>query len=612
SSVVANELYVIVLFRIVCYGLRKSYSRTKRRAELKIGITPVNNDHSTSNLSTARQNENIKPSVSLAFLQTVIDAIPESILVIDLGYRVVLANQATREHVTAVNPFVEHLPCYQVSHHRDSPCQGDEFPCPLKEVLATKAPVTVVHTHLDSMGSEVFVEITASPIFNEAHEVVQIVESCRDITERKRIHRLLEIGNRHMAMKPMLDEFVKEIMDFAKCSAVGIRILDPEGRIDFHAQMGFNEENRDVQNSRSAQQSRCRCVEVILDQTDALQAPCTEGGSYFISSTTELPAYRSGDEKQPYCNMCSLLGFEAAALVPIRLGDRTIGLILVADRRKNAFSMKMVMELERMAMQLGTAIQRVRAEELLRAAHHELENRVQERTKELARINRDLEAQIQERRLLEQEVLDVSTREQQRIGQELHDGLGQELTGLGYLAKRLHHRLLAQASPEVQKAAELAQGIPGVINQIQRIVRNLVPMEIDRDGLLSALQALAANLEERSGISCLVESNRPVWIRDVDTAIHLYRIAQEVLNNAVKHGKPQRILLRLEAQDGQTTLRIHDDGLGIHHSGKRSAGSGLRIMQYRASVIGADLDVQSAPGGGTLVTCTLPWEEPND
>ncbi len=127
---------------------------------------------------------------SQAFLQTVIDSIPDVMLVIDQDYRIVLANRAAREMAPNVEPTC--MVCHRFSHHRDVPCEGDKEPCPLRKVIATKLPMTVMHTHFKQEGEEVLVEITAAPVFDEAGEVTHIIESCRDITARKRAEDDLE------------------------------------------------------------------------------------------------------------------------------------------------------------------------------------------------------------------------------------------------------------------------------------------------------------------------------------------------------------------------------------------------------------------------------------
>ena len=128
---------------------------------------------------------------SRAFLQTVIDAIPETMLVIGRDYSISLANRAAREMAGGIDP-VACLACHQLSHKRSLPCDGRNDGCPLRQVIATKAPVTVMHIHRDSKGNEVFVEVTAAPVFNDDGEVTHIIESCRDVTERKRAEVALE------------------------------------------------------------------------------------------------------------------------------------------------------------------------------------------------------------------------------------------------------------------------------------------------------------------------------------------------------------------------------------------------------------------------------------
>jgi len=143
-------------------------------------------------LETSAAGQAPNPQNSPPFLQTVIDAIPEVTMVIDRDYHVILANRAARELAGGKDPVAVHRTCYSVSHHRDAPCAGRAHPCPLKQVIRTGIPVTVEHTHLDAESNEAFVETTAAPIFDNAGQVIQIIESCRDITERKRAAERIE------------------------------------------------------------------------------------------------------------------------------------------------------------------------------------------------------------------------------------------------------------------------------------------------------------------------------------------------------------------------------------------------------------------------------------
>jgi len=214
---------------------------------------------------------------------------------------------------------------------------------------------------------------------------------------------------------------------------------------------------------------------------------------------------------------------------------------------------------------------------------------------------------ITDRRKLEKEISEISTKEQQRIGQELHDGLGQELTGLGYLAQTLYCDLRESGVVEFEMANQLADGIERVLEQARNITKGLVPVEIASAGLVSAIRQLAASTEKRCGIECRFQGGVPEPVEDTATATQLFRIVQEAINNAVKHAQADAITVELKADDGQVVFEITDDGIGLPDDSRRASGMGLRIMNYRAEVVGATLNISSTIGGGTVVTCSLPW-----
>jgi PAS domain S-box-containing protein len=216
---------------------------------------------------------------------------------------------------------------------------------------------------------------------------------------------------------------------------------------------------------------------------------------------------------------------------------------------------------------------------------------------------------ITERIELEKEISEISTREQQRIGQELHDGLGQELTGLGYLAETLFCDLQNRGSADAETANKLARGIEHALDQASTIAKGLVPAEIEAAGLVSAMKQLAADTEHRYGISCRVVCSEPAPVEDTATAAQLFRIVQEAVNNAAKHARAEHIAIELKTDDSQITFEVRDDGVGIPKDLEHTTGMGLRIMNHRADVIGANVSVGPASGGGTLVTCSLARSE---
>jgi len=216
---------------------------------------------------------------------------------------------------------------------------------------------------------------------------------------------------------------------------------------------------------------------------------------------------------------------------------------------------------------------------------------------------------VTERTKLEKEVADISTREQQRIGQELHDGLGQELTGLGYLAATLCCDLKRRDAAEAAMADKLADGVERALEQARAIARGLVPVEIDAAGLLVALEQLTAEAQARCGVACRFVCNEPPAVDDTAKAAQLFRIVQEAVNNAARHARAGQITVEVKASAGQAVFEVCDDGVGISPEGERTGGMGLRIMHYRAGVIGALLSVGPGPSGGTLVRCVLPQND---
>jgi len=213
---------------------------------------------------------------------------------------------------------------------------------------------------------------------------------------------------------------------------------------------------------------------------------------------------------------------------------------------------------------------------------------------------------ISERKRLEKTVLEISEREQRRIGQDLHDGLGQLLTGIAFLTKVQERRLAEGQSQEAADAAKIVQLVNDAIRKTRELSRGLLPVVSDAHGLMSALRRYAAEIEDLFGIACAFQCEEAVLIHDAPMATHLYHIAQEAVNNAIKHGRPKNILIRLFCDERQGTLIIKDDGVGIERPLVPHAGVGLHIMNYRAGMIGGNLEVRREQPPGTVVTCRFP------
>jgi signal transduction histidine kinase len=216
-----------------------------------------------------------------------------------------------------------------------------------------------------------------------------------------------------------------------------------------------------------------------------------------------------------------------------------------------------------------------------------------------------------EARSLQKELLEITDTEQRRIGHDLHDGLGQHLTGIAFMSKLMEQRLASKAVPETEDARKIAGLVNKAIGWTRDLARGLAPVDLDREeGLDSALRQLTEGTSELYGAPCRFESIGSAHFRNPPVAIHLYRIAQEALNNAIKHGRPQHVVVRLTRSGGVITISVEDDGIGFDPIYVRSGGMGLRIMRYRAKMISGKLEVRKREGGGTVVACSCALQNP--
>ncbi len=211
---------------------------------------------------------------------------------------------------------------------------------------------------------------------------------------------------------------------------------------------------------------------------------------------------------------------------------------------------------------------------------------------------------VTEHKQLEKSLIEIEERERHRIGQDLHDGLGQLLTGIAFQVRGLGRKLEKSSFVDAEDAAEISVLVDEAKLQVSRISKGLYPVDMDKEGLMSALEELALSTKKMFGIPCVFICDDPVFIRNKTAVIQLYRIAQEAVTNSVKHGKPQKIEIYLSGSYNKITMIIKDDGIGITDSYERkNTGLGLKIMGYRANLINASLDISRHINGGTLITC---------
>jgi signal transduction histidine kinase len=239
----------------------------------------------------------------------------------------------------------------------------------------------------------------------------------------------------------------------------------------------------------------------------------------------------------------------------------------------------------------------------LRILVRELDRRVQERTAALQR-------EMAERQRLDREIAQVADRERRRLGQDLHDRLGQHLTGTALAAQVLKDKLSTKSAAEASEAEKLVRYVEEGIDLTRNLARGFFSPELEADGLGVALEGLAENISERFAINCIFHGEDSIPVRDSAVATQLYRIAQEAATNAAKHATAENIDIRVNVDGSELTLAIMDDGIGLPDTPSNSQGLGLRLMRHGAALIGATLSVQRNDRSGTTAICKV--RIPND
>ena len=206
---------------------------------------------------------------------------------------------------------------------------------------------------------------------------------------------------------------------------------------------------------------------------------------------------------------------------------------------------------------------------------------------------------------LEREVLEISESERRRIGHDLHDSLGQRLTAASMTTNALIVALNADAPALAGRGEDIGRQLREAIAEARSLAHGLAPVALVDDGLMTALASLAESTSRGGSVRCVFECAEPVRVADAEVSGHLYRIAQEAVNNALKHAAPGEIRIGLERRDGALALEVDDDGLGFEESASPRGGIGLRVMRYRARLMGGVLEIGSAPAGGARISCRV-------
>ncbi len=433
--------------------------------------------------------------------------------------------------------------------------------------------------------------------------------------------RFLEVANRHTTMRPLLRDFVSLIRELSGCEAVGMRVLDEEDNIPYEETTGFPEAFRRLEGPLSIRRHECMCINVVKGDTDARLPFYTPAGSFYVNGMSRLIREFSEAELGKTRNVCFEFGYESVALVPIRLGERILGLIHVADRREDAVPLLLIEDLERIAMLLGTALQRVQSENALRQAHDELEMRVEQRTAELARANEKLQAEIKDReraeeesRLLSSKLLTAQEDERRRIARDLHDTIGQSLSAVKFTIENVLQEIREEggSGKGIRSLESSVRLVQEAVQEVRQLQKNLRPPTLDDLGLLATISWFCREFE---GVYADIRIEKEIALEEHDVPdrlkIVIYRVMQEALNNIAKHSGTKTVRLSLRKAGGRIEMEIQDRGSGfdadeVFARNEFDRGLGLFSMKERAELSGGRFAVQSAKGAGTTILASWP------
>lgn len=553
----------------------------------------------------ARRRSEERLKAEHAFRQAIENSVPSGITAVDLDGRQTYVNPAfcvmvgwsEAELVGARPPFV-YWPAEEIENINQA----------MGRVISGDAPASGIELRFRRRsGERLDVLLQVTPLKDNFGNITGWVTSASDITERKRAEVRLAAEHaitRILANAQSLEEagpgIVQVLMDGLGVDVGTLWSVDAKRQLLYPSVTNIHAPDPSLQ--RFANESRRLSFEpgnglpgIVWANRRLLWVPDLAQELTFQPRALALEA-----------------GLLSGVAFPIQGGQELFGVLEFLTMRRMEHDPMTVNMMTAIGSEIGQFVQRRAAEEALRRAYDELEIRVQQRTADLKLANTKLQASISERRRLEHELLEITERERRRIGLDLHDDLGQKLSGIALMTKGLELRLNKEHPAAGDDAAKIHQLVQEAMSHTSDLAHDLATLESRENDITAALEALAERARQLFQISCQFKAEGVIPPLDPTVVGQLYKITQEALTNAIKHGKAKRVRIKLERQKDHLVLSIQNTGVRFPDLKSRSTGMGLRIMNYRANLIGANLDVQGTEKG-TLVACALPLEpKPTD
>lgn len=498
------------------------------------------------------------------FLRSVLEAIPNPFYVINTAdYTIEIANSAT----AMFGNLTDKTTCYALTHNRPLPCSSDDHPCPLEEVKRTKKPVTVIHTHWDREGRSRFFEVHGYPILDEAGNVVQMIEHSLDITERRVAEEALQRFNRDLHLlnqwelqltathnKEEAIEFVLRAVLTLIVAEGAMVWLQEEDRAGWLVCKGAMYAGLLTWPANLRIHAGENVVEPVVGRGETVIVPQRGEGGLFPSAVDET------------------LGFQVRSMLaaPLRVREGTLGMLAVVNKLESDFDDHDAMLIETLAASVAIAIENTRLQERIEQA--------------------------------------AMAAERSRLARELHDAVSQTLFSASIMAESLPRLWERDPAAVREGLVQLHQLTRGALAEMRMLLLELRPQVLTASSMADLLRQLTDAVVARTGATISLDVEELLFLPPlVKTA--LYRIAQEALNNVVKHAKPTQVTVSLRYVGGQVELVIADNGRGFDPAQVPPGRLGLDILRERAASIGASLQIASRPDQGTQVQVTWSPEE---